>query len=279
VTHGAVLGPDGGSKTKGLRAEGGGIVRSPLAGSANIASVGVEEATRQLDAFYADPDCRHWANPMSSPSTLDTNRHRISGCSNGRSASYVICGPRSEPPMPRLTTVDRVAGVTAPFSGPDPLGERRRPVQHLVDSGHDVASVHLDALPAGGAQRDVQHRATLGRVDALAAEHRLDPRLQPAGLGELDDGGQHLGDEMLRVVQGPPPRRSSPRSAPGPRRTGRADARHDKRRAQVVHRGVAPVSPPHSSLRHASLFRDTSGDRQAPASLGPSRLLLQGYSH
>ncbi len=52
MTHGAVIGLDaGGSKTKGLRVEGGRIVRSAVAGSANIASVGVEGAMRQLDVL------------------------------------------------------------------------------------------------------------------------------------------------------------------------------------------------------------------------------------
>jgi glucosamine kinase len=46
----AVLGLDaGGSKTKGLRVEGGQVVRSAVAGSANLLSVGAEEASRQLD--------------------------------------------------------------------------------------------------------------------------------------------------------------------------------------------------------------------------------------
>lgn len=48
--RGAVLGLDaGGSKTKGLRVEGGQVVRSAVAGSANLLSVGAEEASRQLD--------------------------------------------------------------------------------------------------------------------------------------------------------------------------------------------------------------------------------------
>jgi glucosamine kinase len=46
----AVIGIDaGGSKTKGLRVEGGRVMREALAGSANIPSVGLEEAGRQLD--------------------------------------------------------------------------------------------------------------------------------------------------------------------------------------------------------------------------------------
>jgi N-acetylglucosamine kinase-like BadF-type ATPase len=50
----AVLGLDvGGSKTRGARAEGGRLVTEALAGSANIASVGVQEAGRQLDRIVA----------------------------------------------------------------------------------------------------------------------------------------------------------------------------------------------------------------------------------
>ncbi len=52
------------------------------------------------------------------------------------------------------------------------------------------------------AQRDVQHRAVLGDVDLLAAEHRVDPRAQPAFLGELDQQRERLvGDAVLRVVE------------------------------------------------------------------------------
>jgi len=52
VSRDTVLGLDiGGSKTHGVRDEDGTIVREALAGSANLSSVGAEEAARQLDVI------------------------------------------------------------------------------------------------------------------------------------------------------------------------------------------------------------------------------------
>ena len=51
---GAVLGLDiGGSKTQGLLVDGADVVAEAFAGSANIASVGEQEAGRQLDALLS----------------------------------------------------------------------------------------------------------------------------------------------------------------------------------------------------------------------------------
>src|SRR6202043_644248 len=44
------------------------------------------------------------ASTISVESTLDTNRNVISRVAKCRSASYAIPGPRSDPPMPTLTT-------------------------------------------------------------------------------------------------------------------------------------------------------------------------------
>ena len=44
------------------------------------------------------------ASCRSAPSTFDTKRNVSSRSVNARSASYAIAGPRSEPPMPMLTT-------------------------------------------------------------------------------------------------------------------------------------------------------------------------------
>ena len=52
------------------------------------------------------------------------------------------------------------------------------PVEHLVDVGDDVAAVDDQRALARHPQRDVQHRAVLGDVDPLAAEHRLGPLAQ-----------------------------------------------------------------------------------------------------
>ena len=73
---------------------------------------------------------------------------------------------------------DRLAGVALPLAGADPLGEGAHPVEHLVDLLDDVDAVDDQRALARHPQRDVQHRAVLGDVDVLAAEHRL------AALGE-----------------------------------------------------------------------------------------------
>ncbi len=49
-----VIGVDiGGSKTHGIRAVGGRQVAEAVAGSANVAAVGIAEAGRQLDTLFA----------------------------------------------------------------------------------------------------------------------------------------------------------------------------------------------------------------------------------
>jgi glucosamine kinase len=54
-----VIGVDiGGSKTHGIRAVGGEPVAEAVAGSANVAAVGLAEAGRQLDALFAQLDVR-----------------------------------------------------------------------------------------------------------------------------------------------------------------------------------------------------------------------------
>ena len=45
------------------------------------------------------------------PSTLDTKCTPMPGRQNGRSASVTMYGPRSEPPMPMLTTFWKVLPV------------------------------------------------------------------------------------------------------------------------------------------------------------------------
>ena len=52
-----VIGVDiGGSKTHGIRAVDGKPVAEAVAGSANVAAVGIAEAGRQLDALFAQLD-------------------------------------------------------------------------------------------------------------------------------------------------------------------------------------------------------------------------------
>ena len=92
----------------------------------------------------------------------------------------------------------RVAGVAAVANG---IAERRHAVEHLVHLGHHVDSVDHQRAPTGHPQGDVQYGAVLGRVDVVAAEHRLCPLGQPACLRQLRQQRDRLvGDPVLRVV-------------------------------------------------------------------------------
>ena len=79
-------------------------------------------------------------------------------------------GPRSEPPMPMLTTL-RMRLPVAPShrAAAHGVGECRHVVEHRVHFRHHVDAVDDQARASRRAQRRVQHRAALGRVDVLAA--------------------------------------------------------------------------------------------------------------
>jgi hypothetical protein len=97
---------------------------------------------------------------------------------------------------------DRLARVAQPGAGADAVGEGGHPVEHGVHIGHDIVAVDLDALALRCPQGDVQHRAVLGDVDVLAAEHRVDAVPQPALLGQRDEEAHRLvGHPVLRVVE------------------------------------------------------------------------------
>ena len=97
---------------------------------------------------------------------------------------------------------DALAGVALPGAAAHPLGEIRHPVQNGMNLGHDVAAVMQDRGAARRAQRNVEHRAVLGDVDLVAAEHRLDAVAQPGLLGELEQQTQgFIGDTVLGVVE------------------------------------------------------------------------------
>ena len=44
--------------------------------------------------------------------------------------------------------------------------------------GHDINTIDKDPFSFRRAQRDMQHGATLGAIDLLAGEHRVDARAQ-----------------------------------------------------------------------------------------------------
>ena len=104
------------------------------------------------------------ASTKSVPSTFETNRNVRLRRLKCRSASYAITGPRSEPPMPMLTTL-RIGLPVWPVHDPSRtrVGEAAHPAEHLVHVRHDVVAVHLDHLAGRRPQSDVQHRAVLGR--------------------------------------------------------------------------------------------------------------------
>ena len=75
--------------------------------------------------------------------------------------------------MPMLTML-RIGLPVCPFHSPERIRSAKaaHPAEHLVHVRHHVGAVGLDDRAGRCPQRDVQHRAVLGDVDVLAAEHR-----------------------------------------------------------------------------------------------------------
>lgn len=100
---------------------------------------------------------------------------------------------------------DALAGVSLPLAGADRVGELLHVVEHALDL---VRALLLDlerlaALAAKDiAQRDVEHRAPLGRVDVLARKHLVAELFDARLLGERDERAHHFGrDQVLGVVE------------------------------------------------------------------------------
>ena len=94
------------------------------------------------------------------------------GLAYGLRASVTICGPRSEPPMPILTmSVMAFICVAAPRTVAYRVAETAHLSQYAVDIRHDIVSVDDDRPIGPVAQRDMQHRPILGRVDFLSGKH------------------------------------------------------------------------------------------------------------
>jgi hypothetical protein len=71
-----------------------------------------------------------------------------------------------------------------------------------VDLGNDVDAAEREVAALGHAQRHVQRRAILGRVDDVAAKHRRDPLAEAARFREGDEAPHRLvGYAVLRVVE------------------------------------------------------------------------------
>ena len=114
-----------------------------------------------------------------------------------------MTGPRSEPPMPMLTTLRMRLPVYPCHS---PVRTRRAKSDILSNtactSGTTSLTIDEDALVPRRAQRHVQHGAVLGDVDLIAAEHGVDALAQAALRGEVQQQTQRLvGDAVLGVVQ------------------------------------------------------------------------------
>ncbi|MNT24515.1 hypothetical protein D3C72_1599910 [compost metagenome] len=69
---------------------------------------------------------------------------------------------------------------------------------------HDIAAVYLHRFPGRHAQSDVQRRPPFAGIDGVALEHGVDPRRQPAFLGQLRQKLQgSRGNPVLGIVQVP----------------------------------------------------------------------------
>ena len=161
---------------------------------------------------------------------------------SARARAYAIAGPRSEPPMPMLTTAaDRLAGVALPLaaSGPRSQNAAIRSSTACTSGTTFSPSTSIDRV-ARRPQRDVQHRALLGDVDLVAAEHRLARSATPACLGQREQQPQRLvGDAAAWSSRGTGPRPRPPAARRGrrPRRTARAGP------ARPARRDGAPARP------------------------------------
>ena len=106
--------------------------------------------------------------------------------------------------MPMLTTL-RMRLPVWPFQSPlrTRCGEGGHPVEHRVDLGHHVLAVDDDRRALRRAQRHVQHRAVLGDVDPLAAEHGVDARraARTRSASCTSSAQRLVGDAVLRVVE------------------------------------------------------------------------------
>ncbi|CAM5452567.1 hypothetical protein SAVIM40S_00387 [Streptomyces avidinii] len=156
---------------------------------AEVALVMVSMVVKVLEAMMNSVSAgsrSRTASCRSAPSTLETKRTVRSRSAKARRASYAMAGPRSEPPIPMLTTFLMRLPVK-PVHAPDltRLGEGRHLVEDGVHGGDDVLAVDLDDRVGRCAQGGVQHRPVLGRVDLLAAEHRLAQLGHAGGLGQL----------------------------------------------------------------------------------------------
>ena len=97
-----------------------------------------------------------------------------------------MAGPRSEPPMPMLTTLVIGWPVDPAIPGADPCGEDPHSPQHLMDPRHNIVPpASMGSL--AGARRATEDRPVLGDVDVFARPHGVDACTQPGPFGQVDE--------------------------------------------------------------------------------------------
>ncbi len=132
---------------------------------------------------------------MSAPSTLETNDERSRGCVNASRALVAIAGPRSEPPMPMLTTC--VIRSSARMRSANAAIWSSTACTSGTTSAPSTVSRHAGRRP----QRHVHHGPILGDVDVLAGEHRVASGLDAALAGQREQRLEdRCVDRLLRVV-------------------------------------------------------------------------------
>ena len=100
------------------------------------------------------------------PSTLLTKCRRLPVVAKASSASTAICGPRSEPPMPMLTTSVMAASARTASAKASIASSVACTSARSAASGTVLSATRR-------AQQGVQHGPAFGGVDGLAGEHRI----------------------------------------------------------------------------------------------------------
>ncbi len=97
---------------------------------------------------------------------------------------------------------ERHAGAACDPSVAQPLGEVRAGRPHRANVRHNVVAVDQHRVPREVAQRRVQNRPVLGRVDRRACEHRIASLLPRRRSRQVGEQRQRVaGDAVLRVIE------------------------------------------------------------------------------
>ena len=89
-----------------------------------------------------------------------------------------------------------------PGTLPNGVRERTHLIEDPPNVWHDVLTIDEHAAITAVPKCGVKHRPSLGFIDRLTGEHPVDPCLDLALAGEIDEKPQGLlGDAVLRVVE------------------------------------------------------------------------------